>query len=134
MTTEEILDDLYAITYSDTSYSIARRFQAHDEDFEDFESFPLIVVTTGPEDIEAKANLFTTSIFQPEIHFFYEDQTAETMETWRDDIRNAIYEDSSLRGDAISVNITSIVPSESEDRKLQHLIFYLEIEFDIEHT
>ena len=133
-TTGSIMTALYGITYATGSYTKEERFQLHEEDFEEFNKFPLIVIVDGDEENEPQANLKTESAYHPQVHFFTEGETIANMKTWRDDIRNAIYEDSTLRGLAILVEVDSIIPSEPENRKLQHLAFGLTITFDINHA
>lgn len=124
-----------AITYATAgTFTAERRFQVHDEEFEKFDTFPLIVVESGSEDSEPHANRVSESIFHPAVHFFIEDAAADTIEGWRDSIRNAIYNSTSLRGHATSVIVSGIEVSESEIRKLAHLKFNLDITFDITHT
>jgi len=132
--TAEIMDDLANITYSATTHTVESRISVHEDDFEDFENFPLIVVAPGDEDCEEQANLITQTNFHPEVHFFIEDTSTATLEGWRDDIRNAIYRDETLRSHILMVSIDEIILTEPEDRKLQHLAFMLTIVFDITHT
>ena len=134
MTTETILADLNNITYSATAHTKERRFRVHDEEFEEFDKFPLIVIESGSEEDRPLVNRGSEVRFRPSVHFFAENETAANMETWRDAIRNAIMNDTTLRADAILVTVTGIAAGESEVRKLQHLTFSLEIVFDISHT
>ena len=134
MTTATILTDLAGITYSLTANTKAQRFQVWDEEFESFDLFPLIVVESGPEEDEPLVNLGSLVTFHPAIHLFAEDDTAANMEAWRDDIRNAVMNNATLRNDVISVAVESVAVSLSENRKLQHLRLQLNITFEITHT
>ena len=134
MNTATIMANLAAITFSVTSHTVASRVFVHEDDFEDFENFPLIIVAPGSEECVEQANLITETRFHPEVHFFIEDTSVATLEGWRDDIRNAIYRDATLRGNILTVDIDEIILTEPEDRKLQHLAFMLTIVFDIQHT
>lgn len=134
MTTEQILDDLVAITYSGSDYTVDEQFQVHEDDYTDFTDFPLIVVESGPEDSQPMANKRSETTFHPSVHFYIEDGSVDTVEGWRDSIRNAIYNDSTLRGHANSVAIDEIEVAEPDERKLAHFIFRLSITFDITHS
>jgi len=133
VTTEDILDDLVAITYG-TGYTTIEEFQFHEEDYQDFTTFPLIIVESGPENSQPFANKRTETTFHPSVHFLIEDASVDTIEGWRDSIRNAIYNSTTLRGHANSVAIDEIEVLEPENRKLAHMKFNLSINFDIAHT
>lgn len=134
VTTENIMDALYGITYSTSSYTKARRFQVVEDDFENFDSFPLIVVTSGMETNRESANGVVTTEFHPGVEFYGEDIDAETMEGWRESIRNAIYNDTTLRGYCMDQpSIDSITPGVSPNRKLQRFSFSLTTIFDNSH-
>lgn len=135
MTTATILTDLYNITYSSTSHTKRQIFQLPpNEEFIDFTDFPLVVVESGDEEDEPQATKYTKIMFRPTIHFYAEDETAANMETWRESIRTAIMNDTTLRDDTLSVKVENIEVKLSETRKLQHLIFRLAIEFDQTYT
>jgi len=133
-TTENILATLATITYSQTSHTVERRFQLHDTEYEDFTDFPLIVVVSGNEEIDNNANSMADSIFHPVVHFFIEGATAATMETWRENIRNAIMQSATLWSYSLQVMITAITVDEPENRKLQHIQFDLEVVFEKSYT
>ena len=135
MTTETIMDALYGITYSSTAYTKERRFRvSEDDEFENFENFPLIVIESGDEIVAEQANRVTESTFYPAVHFFDENVASDTMETWRKDIRNAIYGNATLRAAVINMTMPGIEANQSENRKLNHLKFSLEITFDTHYT
>lgn len=130
MTTGQIMTALAGITYSSTSHTVVERFQNHNEEFEDFTIFPVVVVTDGPEEDDWQANNICLVSFHPEVHFYAEGQTAAQMKTWRDDIRNAIYNSATLESYCMEKRIDRITVSESENRKLQRVSFFLTITFD----
>ena len=131
--TATLLTDLAGISYGISGSTTAQVFQYHDADLLDFTTFPLILVEDGEENNEIGGNETNTTFFHPKVHLFVEAGTAANLAGYRDTIRNAIYSDATLQADAIGVLIDSIIPSESESRKLQHLEFSLTLEIDIAH-
>lgn len=134
MTTATILTDLYNITYV-TAATKTQLFQVlPDEEFEDFTTFPLIIVESGPEELETMANRVGRSNFHPSVHMVVSDDTASNMESYRDTIRNAIMNDTTLRNDSLDVSVDKITPYLSPNMKRQRLKFDLTILFDITFT
>lgn len=130
-TTENIMDALYAITYySGQTYTVTRRFQIINEDFENFDTFPLIVVTTGLESNTPLANRVVETEFHPEVHLFMENADADTVQAWQDNMRTAILGNATLLGYTHELFIDSITPYLSPNRKLQRLTFSLTVKFD----
>jgi hypothetical protein len=135
MNTEQILDDLFGISYGTPgTYSVGRLYKVHDDDFADFTEFPLIVIEDGDEASEPRANRMVQITYMPKVHLYVENQSSETVTTWRENIRNAIYGDATLRGHCNSVLIAGIECSEPETRKLQHVVFTLELPFDYDYN
>ena len=133
-TVAEILTDLTNITYSATSNTVARAFQILPEDFVDFEQYPVFLITDGNEEGDPQANKTSEVTFHPEIHFFAEGETPENMAAWRDSARDAIMTDATLGIHSTFRSVDSIVPSQSDDRSIQRLIFTLTIEFHVDHS
>lgn len=134
MNSSDVMGLLENITFSSNDYNQLTRFQPIDEEFEDFEMFPLIVLSTGEEEISPQANLRSIYRFHPSIHLYCEDMDVEDMDAWKDDIVNAIMDDAELLAAVIRRNVIKITPRLSEQRKLQILRFDLEIIFDNSHT
>lgn len=135
MTTEQILDDLAGIAYGTPgTYSVARMYKVHEDDFADFAEFPLIVIEDGDEASEPRANRMVQVIYTPKVHLYLENQSSETVTTWRENIRDAIYGDATLLSHCNSVLISGIECGEPETRKLQHLVFTLELPFDYDYN
>lgn len=134
MTTATLLSDLAGVSYGVSGSTTEQRFQVHDEDFEDFAKFPLIVVESGPEDNTIKAGKYSEISFHPAVWLYCEDETAANMESYRDSIRNAILNNTTLRTDTFEVIVDKITPSLSPNRKLQRLKFDITLNFAIQHT
>lgn len=134
MNTQTIINDLAAVAYSEGDYTVECRFRVHDEEFEEFAKFPLVVVESGDEEDNPNANGSSDIVFMPTVHLYTENGTLSEMEAWRDAIRNAIMSDSALIRDSDYLAVTGIMIAESDARKLQHMIFSLEIRFEIYHV
>jgi hypothetical protein len=133
-TSAQILTDLEGITYSATSHTVSRQFQIlPEEGFEDFTNFPVFVITDGDEEGEPQANKQSQVMYHPEIHFFAEAESNADMVAWRDDARDAIMSNSTLWSHADNVIIDAINAFQSPDRSLQKLVFFLTIEFMVDH-
>ncbi len=128
-TTEQILAAILGITYTGTPTK-KRVIMLHDTDFEDFTQYPLLVVASGDETIDPRANSEAASDFLPEVHFFIENTSSTTLEGWRESIRNNIMNSKTLRDLSTGINITGITLDEQEEGKRQHLTFELSIPFD----
>lgn len=126
--------DAIVYTYGGDTATNDSVFQLHEEDFEKFKDFPLVKIVMGTEDMEEQANKRGTVSLFPELHFFDEDLSVADSAGWQDAIRNAVMNDAVLRPLTLFIIVDSVVPSQPEDRKLNHIAFALTIMFDATFT
>lgn len=131
MSTATIQTALAGISYATAgTYTTVTAFQLHGLEFEDYTKFPVIVVVDGPEEDEWIGPELCNVQYHPEVHFFAENLTASNMTTWRENIRDAIMGSATLEAACIEKQIDSVTVDEQDNRKLQHIAFYLTITFD----
>jgi len=133
-TTAQILTDLSGITYSSSSNTVARMYQILPDEFIDFTDFPVFIVTDGNKECQPHATRVSKVFFHPEIHFFAEAESAADMAAWNDSAYDAIMTNSTLWSHADNVSVDNIDAFQSPDRSIQKLVFYLTIEFDVDHN
>ena len=130
MTNGEI-KDIIQTALTGLGYTVEQRFQLHDEEFEEFSKFPLVVIADGTQINDRQANKTEERSYSPQIVFFAENQTSSEMDAHREAIESAFYESSALNQATTTRNIDSITPSETETRKLEKLTFEATIDYDV---